>query len=158
MSRDAAAPGGAPHPHCVADIALFLAGRWRIARRIEDMGRAATGTLTGTACFSPIPGGLRQHEGGRLRFGSYRGEATTEQTLSLAGPGIADVLFADGRLFHRLDLSSGVAEVTHDCGADHYCGRYCVRGPDLWMLNWTITGPRKQMRIATRYRRAGPAQ
>ena len=39
------------------------------------------------------------------------------------------MLFADGRLFHRLDLSSGRDDVLHDCAPDQYRGRYRATWP-----------------------------
>jgi len=67
------------------------------------------------------------------------------------------VRFDDGRPFHTLDLSTGRAEVEHDCAPDRYRGRYRINGEDRWTLAWQVRGPRKQMIIATRYVRASPA-
>jgi Family of unknown function (DUF6314) len=137
----------------VPDAAAFLAGTWRIARRVRDRRLTESGSLAGTACFTPIPGGLRYDEQGLLRFGAYLGEVTGHYRFMTCGPGAMSVHFADGRLFHRLDLSSGLAEVAHDCAPDQYLGRYRALGPHSWTLAWRVHGPRKDMLISTRYAR-----
>jgi hypothetical protein len=63
------------------------------------------------------------------------------------------VRFADGRPFHRLDLSGGRCAVAHPCGPDVYEGEYALLGPDAFDVAWTIRGPGKRQRIASRYRR-----
>ncbi len=112
-----------------------------------------TGRLTGTARFTPEPGGLRYTERGALIFGGYRGEATQSYGFRLVRPGMAEVQFDDGRPFHNLDLGLGRAEIVHVCAPDEYHGRYGVISPDRWSLVWVIHGPRKQLRIGTLYTR-----
>ena len=89
-----------------------------------------------------------------LDFGGTPIEATQTNGFGVTGPAQAIVTFADGRLFHTLDLATGCAVVAHDCPPDDYQGRYCVAGPDRWTLTWRIQGPRKNLRITTRYSRA----
>ena len=144
-----------PEPFAVADLAGFLTGRWRLARRIVDLGRGVTGRLTGEAAFTPAPCGLRYAEAGVLSFDGYRGEAARAYWFALDGASAAAVRFADGRPFHHVDLSSGAAEVAHDCPPDRYWGRYAVVGWDCWSLGWRIEGPGKRLEIASRYRREG---
>lgn len=140
----------------VPDLALFLAGTWCIVRRIADQRSRATGRLTGTAIFTPAPGGLRYDERGVLTCGAYRGEASQTYRFAIRQDGVTQVRFDDGRLFHALNLSSGLADVEHDCAPDRYRGRYQVNGRDGWTLTWRVEGPRKRMLIGTRYGRAGP--
>jgi Family of unknown function (DUF6314) len=137
----------------VPDAAAFLAGQWRIARRVRDRRLGESGGLVGKACFTPIPGGLSYEEQGVLRFGTYLGEVTARYRFMESELGAMSVHFADGRLFHRLDFSSGVADVAHDCAPDQYLGRYRALGPDSWTLAWRVSGPRKDMLIGTRYAR-----
>jgi hypothetical protein len=137
----------------VPDAAAFLAGQWRIARRVRDRRLGESGGLVGKACFTPIPGGLSYEEQGVLRFGTYLGEVTARYRFMESELGAMSVHFADGRLFHRLDFSSGVADVAHDCAPDQYLGRYRALGPDSWTLAWRVRGPRKDMLIGTRYAR-----
>ncbi len=145
---------GATSP--VSDLALFLAGSWRIARRIADQRSGTSGRLTGTAIFTPAPGGLRYNEWGLPTCGAFRGEASQIYWFAVNGPRAAEVRFEDGRFFHCLDLSSGLADVVHECAPDRYRGRYRVSGRNGWTLAWQVQGPRKRMFIGTRYARAGP--
>jgi hypothetical protein len=142
----------AAHFH-VPDAAAFLAGKWRIARRVRDLRLGESGSVVGKVCFHPMPGGLSYDEQGVLRFGAYLGEVTARYRFMQTEYGAMSVHFADGRLFHKFDLSSGVAEVAHDCAPDQYLGRYRALGPDSWTLAWRIRGPRKDMLIGTRYAR-----
>jgi len=106
------------------------------------------------ARFTPEPGGLRYNESGTLIFGSYQGPAIQSYAFVCLTPSTAAVQFEDGRPFHDLDLTAGRADIVHACAPDLYRGRYRVGGPESWSLAWIVTGPRKRLRIATRYRRA----
>lgn len=112
-----------------------------------------TGRLTGEARFDPAPGGLRYDERGTLVFGAHRGPAGRRYWFALDHLGGVEVRFDDGRHFHYLDLSSGRADVVHDCSPDHYQGRYRIGGQDRWTLTWLVRGPRKRVVIRTRYAR-----
>jgi 3',5'-cyclic AMP phosphodiesterase CpdA len=140
-------------PLPVADLGRFLAGTWRIVRRIDDRLQAKTGRLAGVAAFVPVPGGLRYGESGALAWGEYRGEAACAYVFALDGAAGAEVRFPDGRRFHSLDLADGVAAVSHHCVPDRYDGLYRVRDRDRWTLAWLIEGPRKRSRIVTLYSR-----
>jgi hypothetical protein len=41
----------------------------------------------------------------------------------------------------------------HDCAGDRYRGQYRALGEDCWTLIWHITGPRKQLSLATLFSR-----
>jgi hypothetical protein len=137
----------------VPSLALYLGGAWRITRRIRDRRAGETGRLEGVAIFAPVAEGLRYDESGAMRFGSYHGEAAQNYLFALNGDAAAEVRYADGRFFHRLDLSAGVADVTHECGADFYRGRYRMLGLDRWALSWRVAGPRKDYLMSTWYER-----
>jgi Family of unknown function (DUF6314) len=135
-----------------ADLASYLVGPWRTVRRITDQRSGATGRPKGEATFTPTPRGLHYDEWGTLVHGSFRGETTRSYWFVFSRhPAIADVLFDDGRPFHTLDLSSGVADLEHDCGSDRYRGRCRSLDRSSWTLVWKIEGPRKQMLIGTHY-------
>ena len=144
-------------PCPVPDLARFLAGRWRIERRIFDLRSGTAGRLGGEALFAPAPDGLRCDERGILTFGAHRGEAGQTYRFAFDPAGgtrkAAEVRFGDGRFFHRLDLSSGRSDVAHDCAPDRYQGRYRVADRDHWTLIWAVRGPRKHALIGTRYAR-----
>src|SRR3712207_71090 len=94
----------------VPDLASFLVGPWCVVRRIADQRSGAIGRFKGGAAFTPVPAGLRYDEWGTLAHGPIQGEATQTYWFALGRhPAIADVRFGDGRPFHTLDLSSGIA-------------------------------------------------
>ena len=109
--------------------------------------------LRGVARCSVGAAGLLLEERGTVTCGAYRGEAARRYLVRLRGAGAAEVCFEDGRPFHRLDLTHGLARVRHDCAPDRYEGRYRVLGPDCWILSWRVTGPRKRQRITSRFDR-----
>lgn len=137
-----------------SSLLRLFSGAWRLTRRIRDRRAGEIGRLEGVALFVPEADGLRYDERGEMRFGSYRGEVAQSYLFALMDDAVAEVHYADGRFFHRLDLSSGIADVTHECGADLYRGRYRVLGADCWALSWQVTGPRKDYLMSTRYERA----
>lgn len=134
-------------------LACYFSGDWRITRRICDRLAGESGRLNGVVRFAPEADGLRYDETGEMHFGAYRGEATQRYRFVLMDDAVAEVHYADGRLFHHLDLSSGIADVAHECGSDLYRGRYRVLGADRWALSWQVAGPRKDYLMSTRYER-----
>ena len=120
-----------------------LIGRWSVERRLLDRLTGTTGRFEGVATFAPDG---RWSEEGTLAFGAYRGPARRELR-------IADgmVWFSDGRAFHPFDLS---APVEHVCGEDRYLGEYRLAA-DVLEVVWLVTGPHKDQRIESVYRRIG---
>ena len=120
-----------------------LIGRWSVERRLLDRLTGTTGRFEGVATFTPDG---RWSEEGTLAFGAYRGPARRELR-------IADgmVWFSDGRAFHPFDLS---APVEHVCGEDRYLGEYRL-ATDVLEVVWLVTGPHKDQRIESVYRRIG---
>ena len=120
-----------------------LTGRWSVERRLLDRLTGTTGRFEGVATFAPDG---RWSEEGTLAFGAYRGPARRELR-------IADgmVWFSDGRAFHPFDLS---APVEHVCGEDRYLGEYRLAA-DVLEVVWLVTGPHKDQRIESVYRRIG---
>lgn len=139
--------------HSRGDLAAFFRGTWRMRRRLNDQCLDLVGRFVGTARFVPGDGRLDYEEAGALEFGSHRGRANQRYLYFPLGPAVMAVCFADGRLFHTLDFSRGLAHVAHDCGADHYRGRYRIMGDDCWSQAWRVEGPRKQLSIVTLFRR-----
>jgi hypothetical protein len=120
-----------------------LVGRWRVERRLLDRRSGIAGRFRGTATFEPDG---RWWEEGTLDLGAYHGPARRE--LRIAGDAVQ---FADGRPFHPLDLTGGPVE--HLCGEDTYTGAYRLVAPDRLEVSWRVTGPDKDQRIETVYRR-----
>lgn len=138
-----------------------LEGAWRIVRRIDDRRARHEARFHGTARIAPDPalgpGALAWHEEGDLASPAHRGRATRDMRIVPAGDAW-EVLFADGRPFHPLDLRSGRCEVVHLCGADRYEGVIELPGPERASIAWRITGPAKDLVIAGDYRREGATQ
>jgi hypothetical protein len=141
--------------HPVHDLRAFLTGSWRIARRVHDIRQGLVGRLAGRGDFAPTLRGLTYGEAGLLRFGNYEGQAARRYLYAFDRPDTADIHHADGSLFHALNLSAGKDDIRHQCGEDHYRGRYRVLEENVFAVSWCVTGPRKCYRMATFYRRAG---
>jgi Family of unknown function (DUF6314) len=109
--------------------------------------------VSGAAVLRPVPGGLLYEETGVLRLGTHRGPTTQRYHFFFRDEQAVEVCFADGRRFHDIVFSDGVAAVTHDCPPDRYRGRYRLRDRDQWTLAWCVEGPRKRMLIGTRFTR-----
>jgi hypothetical protein len=139
----------------VPNLRAFLTGAWRIARTVKDARGGQNGGFDGMAVFALLPdGGLLLTESGTMRLGGYTGPA--EQTYHYRfpdDPRRAEVFRHDGTLFHELDLTGGTAEAVHHCGADIYQGTFRVLGPDEWVVEWVVSGPRKDYQMVTRYYR-----
>ena len=127
-----------------------LAGRWRLARRIED-GRGPGGSFDGAAVFLQVADGLDYSETGELVLGQGAPMRAERRYLWRAAGGRVAVFFADGRAFHDFDPAGARAEARHLCGADIYDVTYdFARWPD-WETVWRVRGPRKDYRMVTRY-------
>jgi hypothetical protein len=132
-----------------------LEGAWSIARAVRDLRAGHDASFTGTASIAPAPaapGELVWHEQGVLRSAVHRGPAS--RTMLIVPAGAAwQVLFADRRPFHPLDLGAGACEVVHPCGADHYTGRFRLKEPDSFEVRWRVRGPAKDLEIVSHYTR-----
>lgn len=143
---------GAAFP--VVDLRAFLHGRWRLKRRLLDRRLRLSGAATGSALFAEVGPDLLCREEGQLRFGRHAGPFTRTCRYVALAAGRAEVRFADGRLFHALDLGRGLGAAEHPCGPDLYRGRFRVFGPDLWAVRWELSGPASDQSVLTLLRRA----
>lgn len=139
------------HLYPVLDLRSFLKGQWLILRLFLDRGEQKSGKFLGRVCFTKTGQGLAYREEGHMRYGSYSGIARRYYRYSFPSAHYAKVHFTDDQLFHDLDLRQGYWESTHLCGADRYHGRVQAWSPNRWELKWDVLGPRKDLRIATRY-------
>lgn len=127
-------------------------GRWRIERDIEDVLAARTGRFEGEASFDPVPDGLAYRETGTLTFAGAAPMAASRSYLWRdGGAGTIDVLFADGRFFHRIDAQEPRPAALHDCAPDTYRVSYDFRPWPRWQAEWRVTGPRKDYAMLSRY-------
>jgi Family of unknown function (DUF6314) len=158
--------------------AAFLSGDWNVVRRISDHRTGQVGSFRGEASFRPCAAafpsvtGVRHEVGpdgepgntgavlaycerGELRLGSHRGPASRSLLIRDVADGTADVRFADGREFYRLDLRSGTCHAAHPCRADQYLVTVTRLGADSYTETWRVAGPDKDYELATTYTRAG---
>jgi hypothetical protein len=135
------------------ELASWLIGRWSIHRAINDDPDAFVGVASFSYDAGP-DGAIRWCETGRLRLGSYLGNA--HRILEVVPRGTSpswEVRFDDGRHFHDLNLSTGRCEVQHPCRADLYTGAYVIEGADALSVTWLVSGPGRHDRIVSDYRR-----
>jgi hypothetical protein len=134
------------------NLPRYLLGAWDVDRALEDAG-IGSGSFRGRATFTRDGDGLAWVEAGRMCLGRYAGPARRELRI-VPADGAWEVRFADGRPFHRLDLSAGRCRLHHPCGDDTYDGELEVLGPDAFTLRWRVAGPAKAQRLDARYDRA----
>jgi len=142
-----------------SDLPAYLHGAWRIDRLVEDRLAGATHRMHGNGAFQPDGAELAYSEAvswtldGQMLTGerAYRYAFPAPQ----AAPRHAEVRFADGRLFHTLDVEDGHCEVAHDCPPDRYDGLYVLLDDDRFRVRWTVVGPRKDLVLSTLYSRVG---
>ena len=142
----------------VSDLFSFLEGDWQLSRLINDLRQNMPGEMTATATLtkridSDGNPGLSYREEGELHFGDYRETVYRAYDFSFPEPHRARVHFSDGNDFHELDLSTGYCEAEYLCGEDLYRGRFQVLSGDVWLSNWTVHGPSKELVLDNRYRR-----
>lgn len=134
-------------------------GHWRIARKIFD-GEAAgeSARLHGTASLERRGDHWVWCETGALSFTGRAPMTAERRYLWRPAPGAIEVAFEDGRPFHTLALGGEQAQVLHRCAPDTYAGTYLFGDWPTWRLIWRVTGPRKDYRSVTVFRReaAGP--
>lgn len=133
----------------------YLPGTWDYDRQIRDSMNGKSGSATGKATFSKVPGGLTWKESGQLRFGSANTVATRELQVvrDEEAPAGWMVLFDDGRPFHPLILDRDECELEHPCLEDLYRGGFRILGDDEFRTSWQVEGPNKDQLIETVYRR-----
>jgi hypothetical protein len=126
-----------------------------VDRRIRDWRAGQDGSFRGTARFraSADGCGLEYTEDGDLRFGSHHGRAQRRLIYRGRADGAADVRFADGREFYRLDLRDGGWQAEHPCRADSYHVTTRRVSPDSFTEIWQVAGPGKDYELETTYRR-----
>lgn len=128
-------------------------GPWRVERAIDDRLTGAPGRFDGTATFAPDGEALRYREQGTLTVGGRRYPAARENLWRWDGAGV-EVLFADGRPFHRFRPEGRGPGTDHPCGPDLYRVAYDLTAWPLWSAEWEVRGPSKDYRMRTAYARA----
>lgn len=136
-------------------LAAF-SGVWDVDRDIEDVRAGRRGRFTGRATFTPVAEGLRYREDGVLALdGAPEMPATRSYLWRDGGGGAIEVLFEDGRHFHRFLPDETDPGDIHACDPDTYRVRYDFRHWPRWQASWRVTGPRKDYGMLSRFRRCG---
>ena len=130
-------------------------GTWAVERQLLDRATGTRGTFSGVVQFSPDDdGGLAFHEEGTMRWPTFTGPASRDYVLKPGGrPDALDVFFADGRPFHRMSFAPAASHDNHWCDPDTYRVSYTYEGPDRFGYTWDVTGPRKDLLLASALRR-----
>ncbi len=129
-----------------------FAGHWRIARTVEDRLAGQAARFEGVAELAPDDIGMKWHERGTLHLpGQPPVRAERVYLWRASGRGI-EVLFADGRPFHRFEPGREES-ARHDCAPDLYRVRYDFAGWPEWRAVWEVTGPRKDYVMRSSYAR-----
>jgi hypothetical protein len=133
-----------------------FAGLWVIERDIEDVRAGRAGRFAGTARFAPVADGLAYHEEGTLALDGTRPMRAARRYLWRdGGAGTIEVLFEDGRLFHRFCADEPEPAAEHECPPDRYRVRYDFARWPRWRAEWRVSGPRKDYGIVSRFSPAG---
>lgn len=128
-------------------------GEWRIARLIDDRRAGQTGRFEGRAVLTPGNGGLIFREEGILRLGEAPPMTATRSYLWRAEGRRIAVLFDDGRAFHSFDPNADTPAADHACDPDTYQVIYDFSRWPEWRTVWHVTGPRKDYRMESAFRR-----
>ena len=137
-------------PKALADFE----GTWRIVRRINDHRARSTITGEGSAVFSPEGAGLLYTEELQLQFPGQPAIQGSRRYCWAEADGHVQVVFADGRPFHRIDLDMDVPEDVHHCDPDTYAVTYDLKGWPDWSTVWRVAGPNKNYTMATSFTRS----
>lgn len=124
-------------------------GRWQLSRTITD-ALGPDGRFEGEALFDWQGDGLIYTERGTLRYGTGQFQAERCYFWDSPQPGILRLRFADGRDFHQIELGQA-ATALHDCAPDIYRVAYDFADWPAWTSDWTVTGPRKDYTMHSRY-------
>lgn len=128
-------------------------GTWSLTRRIEDFRADEILTFEGVARIGPCDDGAVYHETGTLRRPDGAGFEATRRYLWRDEPGRINVCFEDGRPFHAFAPGAEV-NASHWCDPDTYRVSYDFAQWPRWNTVWSVSGPRKDYRMATTYRPA----
>jgi hypothetical protein len=130
-----------------------------------DRAAGTRGAFAGVVIFSPDgDGGLRFHEEGTVVWpsvngpggdgGTFTGPATRDYLLRPSDTADAmDMLFPDGRPFHRMSFSPEASQDRHWCDPDTYRVTYVRHGDDEFSYLWDVSGPRKDLLLESVLRR-----
>lgn len=123
-------------------------GCWSLERDVRhlDGGEAR---FSGTATWTPEGETLVYDETGWLTMSGQKAIPARQRYIWM--PDLT-VRFSDGRFFHRVPGAGGAT--AHGCTPDHYEGAYDFSRWPEFRVTWRVTGPRKDYRMLSTYRRS----
>ena len=129
-------------------------GEWTLSRRIDDRLTGQSGVFEGMARFTPDGAdGAIYDESGLLRLGDAPAMMAERRYLWRFAADEVVVRYADGRDFFRLRPAGRGAEIVHVCDLDTYRVIHDFTAWPRWQAIWTVTGPRKDYRLRSGWRR-----
>ena len=131
-------------------LADFL-GQWQITREVTP-AHGPRATFAGQAEWRAATGGAQYSETGVLQMPGA--PPMTAERRYVWGDDLA-VQFEDGRFFHHVPPRGGQA--THFCDPDTYVVDYDFADWPEFSVTYTVTGPRKDYVMHSRYVRGAPA-
>lgn len=129
-------------------------GLWTVERSVKDFAGGPDGGFSGTATLARVGQRLRYSETGTLTLDGVAPMAATRAYIWRQEGGWLHIDYDDGRPFHGIPFGVEEPETTHLCDPDRYEVAYDFRAWPEWTANWRVTGPRKDYRMQSRYRRA----
>ncbi|MBF0247169.1 MAG: hypothetical protein HQL36_03725 [Alphaproteobacteria bacterium] len=147
----------AQSPMAIFDLYGFFHGTWRFERKIHDSASKDIRETEGGVTFTPdgdVPGARllyresAEHDGPEAHSVLPRDLVFNFPTMTKG-----EVRFADGTLFHVLDLGKGIVRVQYENGNEIYHGLYRALEFGYWLSVWRIEGARSNQIITTHYRR-----
>lgn len=128
-------------------------GRWQVERQIDDRQAGQVLSASGEARFSAADYGLIYEETLQISVGQQVPLKATRTYLWKASLDGIDVHFQDGRFFHQIALEHTRPSDHHACAPDSYAVNYDFTCWPNWSAQWTVTGPRKDYVMTSRYQR-----
>ena len=129
-------------------------GHWALSRRIDDRLTGQSGVFEGMARFMADGDDAAIYdENGLLRLGDATPMTAERRYLWQFAGDCVRVRHADGRDFFTFTPWGRGAEVVHLCDADTYRVIHDFTAWPRWQAIWTVTGPRKDYRMRSAWRR-----
>jgi hypothetical protein len=113
-----------------------------------------SGQFDGQATFAGSAIALTYREAGLFRIGAGPALVAERSYQWAFDAGQVTVTFADGRPFHSFTPGVTGPGTDHPCGDDLYRVAYEWSGWPEWTATWDVTGPRKDYRLVSHYRRS----
>ena len=160
-------------PCTPAALSLFMIGSWTLNKSLNYQHGGKSGSFVGNADFRELSDTkkmvLAYDESGVATFepDNEQFNARMQLLYDCSSESEVRVLFdeakttssgkprlAGGRFFHTIDWTSRPPKFSHPCGPDMYYGQLIVTGPDTFVLDWRVEGPRKRGSVVSRFTRS----